>query len=157
MNDQELQIRFQAFEQQIMQLQQQLQAVERAISEIGQLSIDLDGLQGNIDKEILSPIGRGVFVKTKLISEDLIVDVGGRNFVKKNVPETKKIIEEQIEKLNASKEELNQALEELNQEITQVFMEHQKSAQNSSHSHDCECGDDCKCAEEDNCGCGHKH
>lgn len=157
MNDHELQIRFQAFEQQIMQLQQQLQAVERAISEIGQLSIDLDGLKGNIDKEILSPIGRGVFVKTKLISEDLIVDVGGRNFVKKNVPETKKIIEEQIEKLNASKEELNQALEELNQEITQVFMEHQKSAQNPSHSHDCECGDDCKCTEEDNCGCGHNH
>ena len=46
MNDQELQIQFQAFEQQIMQLQQQLQTVERAIVELSQLSGDLEELKG---------------------------------------------------------------------------------------------------------------
>ena len=156
MNDQELQQRFQIFEQQIMQLQQQLQAVEKAIAEISQLSIDLDGLKGNVDKEILSPIGRGVFVKTKLVSEDLLVDVGGKNFVNKSVSETKEIINEQLEKLGESKESLNQELENLNREITKVFMEHQQRNAHS-HSHDCKCGDNCECTEEDNCGCGHKH
>ena len=151
MNDQELQIKFQMFEQQIMQLQQQLQAVDQAIVELKQLNIALDELKGNEGKEMLSPIGRGVFVKTKLVSDELIVDIGDKNYVDKSVPDTKKIIEEQIEKLGSSKEVLEGELEKLNQEITKAFLEHQKkNAESQDH--------DCKCDEENHsCGCEHKH
>lgn len=153
MSDQELQAKFQIFEQQIMQLQQQLQAVESAIMELSKLSIDLEDLKGNVDKEILSPIGRGVFIKTKLISEDLIVDVGGKNLVNKSIPETKKIIEEQIEKLKISKGSLDVELEKLNQEITKVFLEHQKASEQQSHACGINCGEDCEHDEENNCNC----
>jgi len=136
-SQQEMMMKFQMFEQQIQQIQQQLQAVEQGIVEMNSLSAGLDALVGKSGEEILAPIGRGIFTKTKLLSEELVVDVGGKNFVKKNIPETKKIIEEQIEKLEEVKQDLNQNMEQINQELTKVFLD----AQSKSCDGDCEgCG-----------------
>jgi len=125
-NQEELMQKFGMYEQQIQQLQQQLEAVEQAIVEMSSLVLGLDELVGSKDKEILAPIGRGIFVKTKLVSEDLTVDVGGKNFVKKSIPETKKLIQTQVEKLEEVKKELEGNLEEINNELTMTFMESQK-------------------------------
>ena len=125
-NSEELMQKFGIYEQQISQLQQQLEAVEQAIVDMNSLFLGLDELIGAKEKEILAPIGRGIFVKTKLISEDLIVDVGGKNFVKKNISETKELISNQIKKLEEVKEEINKNLEEINEEITEVFTKAQK-------------------------------
>lgn len=123
---QELMFKLSMFEQQIQGLNQQLQAVEKAIVDMADLNLGLDELKGKKDQEILATIGKGIFVKAKLISEDLTVDVGGRNFIKKSIPDTQKIIQEQIKKLEEAKEELNNALEEVNKNLTETMMEHQK-------------------------------
>ena len=115
---QELFFKLSMFEQQIQGIQQQLQAVEKAILDMENLKSNLNELKGSKDKEILSSIGRGIFAKTKLISEELIVDIGGKNYVKKSILDTQKIIEEQIEKLKEAKDELNKALEEINKQLT---------------------------------------
>jgi len=120
--EQELMLDLGMFEQQIQQLQQQLQAVEQGIVELTSLNFGLDELKNNKGKEILSPIGRGIFTKTELVSEELIVDVGSKNFVKKSIPETKKIIEGQIKKLNEIKEDLDKNLEEINQELRRTIL-----------------------------------
>lgn len=120
---QELMFKLSMFEQQIQQIQQQVQAVEQGIVEMNSLNFGLDELVGKEGKEILAPIGRGIFVKSKLISEKLTVDVGGRNFVKKTIPETKKIIEEQIKKLEDVKKDLNDNLEKLGGELMKVMEE----------------------------------
>jgi len=120
---QELIFRLGMFEQQIHQLQEQIEAVERGINDLGSLNFGLDELKGNIGKEILSPLGKGIFVKTKLTSEDLTVDIGGKNFVKKSIPETKKIIEEQIKKLINMKKEINENLEKISDEMTKTLEE----------------------------------
>ena len=99
------------FEQQMRQIQQQLEAVQSGAEEISSLSTGLDELANGKDKEILAALGRGIFVKAKLISEDLIVDIGDKNLVRKSIPETKKIIEEQIKKLGKVEEELEENLE----------------------------------------------
>ena len=125
-NQEELMYKLQMYEQQIQQLQQQLEAIEQAIIEMNSLVLGLNELVGSKDKEILAPIGRGIFVKTKLISEDLIVDVGGKNFVKKSIPETKKLIQDQVIKLEEVKKELEGNLEEINNELTTTFMNAQK-------------------------------
>ena len=124
--NQELMIKLGMFEQQIQQLRQQLQAVEESIIEITSLNYGLDELENSAGKEILAPIGRGIFVKTKLLSDKLTVDVGGRNFVKKSIPETKKIIENQIKKLNEIKKDLNRNIEEINQELRGTILGAQK-------------------------------
>jgi len=120
---QEIMFKLSMFEQQIQQLQQQLQAVEQGIVEMNSLNLGLGELVGSVGKEILAPIGRGIFIKTKLLSEDLTVDIGEKKFVKKTIPETKKLIEEQIGKLKEVKGELEESLEKVSEELQEVMNE----------------------------------
>jgi len=124
--EEELMFKFQMFEQHIRQLQEQMQAVENGIAELSSLHVGLEEIKGSEGKEILAPIGRGMFLKTKLLSEELVVDVGEKNFVKKTVPESQKIIETQIAKLGDLQKELADNLEKINAELTKTFMAAQK-------------------------------
>lgn len=155
-SQQELVMQFQMFEQQIRMIQEQQQAVEQAIVDLSSLNFELDELVGKKDEEILSPIGRGIYASAKLTSEELLVDIGNKNFVKKSIPETKIIIQNQIKKLEKAKEELNKELEKINTELTSVFMEHQKNNPNAhEHHHECNCGEEeCDCDEDGCCDCG---
>ena len=148
--EQELMLKFQMFEQQIRAIQQQLQAVEEAIIDISKLNLELDDLIGKTDSEILAPIGRGIFAKAQLLSEELLVDIGNKNFVKKTIPETKEIIQNQIKKLEKLREELNSGLESINQEVTKTFENSQKEHKHSECDCDCKKGENCDC--EGDCG-----
>ena len=125
-SEQELTQKFMAFEQQIRMIQQQLQAVEQAIVDLGSLNLELDELIGKKDSEILSPVGRGIYAHANLTSEELLVDIGGKNLVKKSIPETKELLKEQIGKLDRIKDELNEEMEKINEELTETFMKSQK-------------------------------
>ena len=121
-SQQELMAKLSIFEQQTQHLNQQLQAVSDGIIEMSSLNFALDELKGKTGKEVLSPLGRGIFTKTKLISEDLIVDIGGKNFVKKSIPEAKEIIEDQMKKLEDVKKSLEAEIEKVNKELMDMFM-----------------------------------
>ena len=121
--EQELTFKFQMLEQQIMAIQQQLQAVEQTLLDMTSLNIGLDEIK--TDKEILASVGAGIFAKAKLLSEELVVAIGDKNYIKKSIPETKKLIQEQIIKLGKAKEELNNELEKINDEITRIMIEYQ--------------------------------
>lgn len=123
---QELIYRLRMFEQQAKNLEEQLEAVENGINELESLNFGMDELKGSVGKEILSPLGRGVFVQSNLSSENLIVDIGGKNFVKKGIPETKEIIEEQIKKLSVVKKEIDKNLEHLEEEMAKSLEDFQK-------------------------------
>ncbi|MBS3064491.1 MAG: prefoldin subunit alpha [DPANN group archaeon] len=154
--DEEINQRFRIFEREIAQIQEQLQAIEQATLDLSQINFGLDEIPKNKDSEILAPIGRGIFVKAKIISDELTVDVGEGTFVKKTIPETKKIILEQIEKLNNMKNDLENELEKINQEITNIMQEVQKKEmKNCDHcsEEDCECEESC----DKNCQCEHEH
>ena len=125
-NQQELFFKLNIFEQQMQQLQEQLQAVERSILDLVSLNFGLEELVGSKGKEILAPIGRGIFAKTKLDSEELTIDIGGKTLVKKNIPDTKKLIEEQIKKLKEIKEELKNNLDQVREEMTNLMKEYKK-------------------------------
>lgn len=120
-NQQEIMYQLAMLEQQIQHLQQQLQAVEESNLDLNTLLLALDDLKGSVGKEVMAPLGRGIFVKTKLLSEDLVVDIGGRNLVGKSITDTKKIISEQIEKLNQIKKELIERIEESGKELTRII------------------------------------
>jgi prefoldin alpha subunit len=118
---QELIFKLSMFEQHVQQIQQQLQAIEQGIVEMKSLSFGIEELKGTEGKEILAPIGRGVFVKAKLLSEKLVVDIGKKNFVTKDIPGTQDIISEQINKLEEVKETLEASMEDLNRELNNTI------------------------------------
>jgi len=120
-NQQELLFKLSMFEQHIQQLQQQLEAVNQGISELSSLNLGLGELVGKEGKEIFAPVGKGIFAKAKLVSEDLIMNVGGGNFVKKSVPQTQEVLKEQIKKLEEVRDELNKNLDSVNQELKTVI------------------------------------
>lgn len=149
-NEQEMILRFGMFERQIRELQQQLEAVERGIMELTTLNFGLDDLVGGTDKEIYAPIGKGIFAKAKLLSEELNVDVGNGNFVKKSIPEAKELISDQINKLGHIKTELEKNMEQMGEELNNMMAGLQPHECNHEHCHchegeECNCGDECTC------------
>jgi len=125
-SQQELMFKLSYFEQHMNQIQQQLRAVEQAILEMGDLNLGLEELKGKTGTEIMAPIGRGIFVKAKLASEELTVDIGNRNLVKKSIEDTRKLISEQVDKLHQAKHELNNNLEQINSEMESLVLSSQK-------------------------------
>lgn len=146
-NEQEMLFRFSMFERQIKEIQQQIESVERGIIDLTTLNFGLDELVGSKDKEIFAPMGRGIFVKAKLLSEELNVDIGQGNFIQKSIPETKELIEEQIKKLEQVKKELEHSLEEFGEELTNMM----NQAQNPHEHCHCKEGEECSCGEECQC------
>ena len=134
--NQELLFKLSMFEQQIQHLQQQLQAVEESLVDIGLLSAGLDEISGSAGRDILAPLGRGIFVEAKILSDKLTVDIGSKNLVKKSVSETKKIIDEQIKKLEEIKKELNDKIEEIGEELTKAISEIQKVSEEKDEEDD---------------------
>ena len=127
MDEQELNRKFQMLEQKIRQTQEQLEAVERAIFDMSTINVGIEELKGKTGEEIMAPIGRGIFVKANLVSENIIVDVGSGNFIEKTIDETKDMISGQKEKMKGFKEELEKELDLINQDITKTMQEYQSS------------------------------
>ena len=146
MNQEELMVKFQVFEKQINELQQQISAIDQGIMEIGSLKIGLDELNDSENNEIMAQVGRGMFVKAKILDKNLLVDIGNGNFVKKSPEDAKKIIDRQTEKLENIKREMEKNLENIGKELTREMQESQKEK-----TDDCKCGPDCSC--EDGCKC----
>ena len=123
---QELMFKLQMYEQHIQQLQQQIQAVQQGIGEMNSLNEGLSEIIGKKDKEIFASIGRGIFAKARLISEQLSVDVGGGNFVQKSIPQTQEIIAQQIKKLEEVQQQLEDNLEKVGREIEKMIRKEQE-------------------------------
>ncbi len=126
MENQEIIFRLSMFEQQLQQLQQQLQAVERGLAELESLHTGLDEIPGSIGKEIFAQIGRGIYVKAKIVSEELIVNIGENNFVNRNILQTKGLIQEQIKKLREAEGELEKNIESTNKDFIEMIQEYQR-------------------------------
>jgi prefoldin alpha subunit len=118
---QELIYKLSVFEQQMQQIQQQLQMVEQGTIELKSLDKGLEELNGKNGTEFMAPFGRGIYAKAKLLSEELLVDIGEKNFVKKTIPQTKEMIAEQLKRLEEVAEQLNCSLEELNKEFSRMI------------------------------------
>lgn len=125
---QELMFKLSLYEQQIRSIQEQLQAIEQAVVETSSLKFDLDNLKNSIGKEVMASIGKGIFVKAKITEEDLIVDVGNKNFARKSISETQKIIDVQIGRLEKIREEMEERLQEINEELTKTFLDAQEKS-----------------------------
>jgi prefoldin alpha subunit len=120
---QELIYKFSMYERQIREIQQQMEAIEKGITDLISLNEGLNELKGSVGKEVYAQLGKGIYVNAKINSEDLNVDIGDGNFVKKSIPETQKLIGEQTKKLEAIRTELEGSMKEIEKELTGMMKE----------------------------------
>jgi len=124
--DQQQIIQFQVMEQEINQLNEQSQLIEQNISEMQDIGVSLDAIESAKSNEILTNIGKKIYLPVEIKDKNLIVEIGNKNFVKKSIPETKKVIEEQIAKLMDGKNQIMNRLEELQEEMRALMQNIEK-------------------------------
>lgn len=110
-------------EQQANEIKQQIEAVNSQINELENLKSSLGKLKQG---EILAPLGRGIFIKTKLEDDKVLVNVGSNVMVRKTPGETAEIISQQVDEMEKIKIRLLENIEEINHQLTDLVQEAQK-------------------------------
>jgi prefoldin alpha subunit len=116
----------QLMEQEINQLDQQVQLIDQHLSEMQRLKESLEELDKTNEKKIMASLGKGIYIPAEITDKKLIVEVGNKNLVKKTIPETIHIVEDQIGRLSEAKIQISQRMGDLQNEIMQVVNEAQK-------------------------------
>ena len=99
-------------------LEENLQLLDNQIAELNEFKKSLDFIMKSKDKEMLSPIGKRVYVKTSIEDkEKLFVEVGAGVIVKKSPSETLEIVKEQISRLQEARMQISMQLEEYRGEL----------------------------------------
>ena len=121
LKEQERIMRAAMMEQEARQIEQQLQLLEQQVIELQLLKLHLEELaEGKEKKEILSNLGRNIFVEAETKSNEFFVDIGAKIILKKDVKETLEIIEKDISRLTSGKDMIMQELERLAGEMSQI-------------------------------------
>jgi prefoldin alpha subunit len=122
---QEMYLNLQLLDQQIKQTQKQVQVLNNQLVELSMTKQSLDDLKEiNKGTEILVPISSGIYSKAELKdNNELIVNVGSNVTVKKNIEETKKLVNDQIEELAKIQIQMNTELEKLISNATSIEKE----------------------------------
>jgi prefoldin alpha subunit len=101
MPNEDMIIKLSLLEQQSEELKKRLETINSQISDLESLKASLEKLEKN--KEILSPLGRGIFIKTEVRDDELYVNVGNKVIVRKGFKDTAAIIEKQVKELEEIK------------------------------------------------------
>lgn len=112
--------------QQSEEVENQLNFVQQQISELDGFSKTLEELDSVKEKEMLAPLGKGVYAKADRRDEKLFVEVGAGVLVRKTAKEAKKVIVEQIRKFSEARIHLTVQLEAFKQEFGQMLGEVEK-------------------------------
>ena len=123
----ELLIKLSMLEEQAKEISEKIRAIDNQINEMEALKLSLIKMEKSKGKEMLAPVGRGIFLKTEVKDEKVFVNVGSRILVKKSFSEAAEIVDGQISELNGIKVELMGNLNEINENLTSLIEEAKKS------------------------------
>ena len=124
--EQEQILRIQMIEQETNQLNEQLQMIEQTVAEMQQMNLSLDEIRDNKTDKIMVNLGRRIFVSVSIINKDFFVDVGKGHFIKKDIQETKRIVDDHAMQLITSKTIIMDQLQKLQNEIEEIIHEVEK-------------------------------
>ena len=103
-----------------------LEFVSEQIAELGNFSKNLELLENEKEKEMLSHLGRGVFMKTDRKEDKFFIDVGAGVFLRKTNKETREVIAKQITKFNEAKVQIIAELESYAEQFKEMMGEFEK-------------------------------
>lgn len=119
---QEMYMQFQVLEQHIKQLEKQLEMITHQMFELNATSNSLDDLRKvNSAREVFVPLSPGIFAKAVIKdTSELLVNVGANVVVKKDVAETKNLIQRQIEEVKKVQKQMIDDLEKMTSHAAQI-------------------------------------
>lgn len=126
MNGQKNLQKFGQLQQQSQQLQEQLEQINQQINQFKDLKKSIDDIKNSENKEMLAPVGKGVFFKSDIKDKKLFVGVGSNVIVRREPDEAKKIADKQIDRFKEIKEELLSKIQEINGQFQQMMGQLQK-------------------------------
>ena len=99
-------------ENQARQFEENLQLIDNQIHELEEFTKNLDFIIKSKEREMLSSLGRRVYIKTKIEDKNkLFVDIGAGVVLRKAPEETINIVKEQITRLQDVKKQIASQLE----------------------------------------------
>lgn len=131
---QEKYIELQILDQTIKQIQQQLSILDQQLFELQRLNENLEEISKvNLNSDILTPLGAGVFIKTQLKeNQEVFMNVGSNVITKKTIAETKKIIEEELQKIKITILQMEQEITQATINATNIQQEIKETNKNES-------------------------
>jgi prefoldin alpha subunit len=125
--NQELLQKAQLLHGQSQELEQQIEFIGKQIEELALFISTIETLMKTSQTEALSSLGKGVFIKTNIIEKELFVEVGSGIVLRKSLPETKKVIQEQISRFKEMQSQLKAQLEIYQSTLSSAVQELQNS------------------------------
>jgi prefoldin alpha subunit len=101
--DQSLVIEASELEQLVGETQQNLEFVNSQLAELESFQLSLEHMEKTKEKNLLAPIGKGVYVDSEIKDFNLFVEVGAGIVIKKTIAQTLSVVEDQISKLKEAK------------------------------------------------------
>jgi prefoldin alpha subunit len=125
--DQETIMRAMEIQKQSEEAENGLKFINEQIGELENFNKSLEVMQKNKEKEILAPIGKGVYMKADIREkEKLFVEVGKGVVIRKTPAEAQEVIEEQIKKFQNAKMQVIAQLEEYAMMLKEIISEIEK-------------------------------
>jgi len=113
---------FNILELKLNEIEQQTNLIEKQITELKGLEISLDKLK-NFDKktEMFSMLGSDTFIESEVKNNDkVLVNIGAKIFMKKNIKEAKESIEKRIDKMDGVYKELAEEAGKIIEKLTVI-------------------------------------
>ena len=103
-------------------LQEQLNVVEQQLLELQHFREELTILSAKENTPILAPLGKSVFAPVNFNkNEKVFVEIGAGYFVKKNILEAEKVVEEQTARFHEFKAQLSAEMSSLTMQLEQML------------------------------------
>lgn len=111
-------------ESQIAKLEQQMALLDQQIIELQSLQADLDAIKKVKQQDILAPLGRDVFIRSKLEPVDsVLLNVGAKVMVKKDIAGAKATLEKQRQRFLEVKGVINKEIDKIVERIMEIEKE----------------------------------
>ena len=105
--DEEIILRISKIEERARELEENIQLIDNQLNELEIFKYTLESVIKSKEKEILSSLGKRVYLKAKIEDkESLFVEVGAGVIVRKTPEETLKITKGQIQRLQEARTEI---------------------------------------------------
>lgn len=113
-------LRAQALHESAQELEQRLSFVDQQLIEMKQFEQSIDFIENRDEKEMLAPLGKGVFAKTMINKEQLFVDVGAGVILQKEPKAVRAILKDQTQRLEEMRKDLVSQLNVLSAQLDEL-------------------------------------